>query len=61
MPRSLGSSLHGQGDATTLNVNVHYLNLHNVANLDNLCGRIDVTHSHLGDVYKTLNVLRRAR
>ena len=38
----LGSSLHGQGDATTLNVNVHYLNLHNVANLDNLCGRIDV-------------------
>ena len=53
----IGSSLHGQADATTVGIDLHDLDLDFLADLDDLSRGVDVLGSHLGDVNQALDVV----
>ena len=55
--QSLSSRLHGQGDTTTVEVDLHDLDLNLVAHVGDLRRLIDVLVGHLGDVHQALDAL----
>ena len=55
--QSLSSRLHGQGDTTTVEVDLHDLDLNLVAHVGDLRRLVDVLVGHLGDVHQALDAL----